>query len=150
MNFTSSAFTHEGKIPSKCTCDGENVNPPLGISGIPENAESLALIMEDPDVPRNLREDGMWDHWVVFNMPPDLTDIQEGAEPPGAAGIGTNGETGYMGPCPPDREHRYFFKLFALDTMLDLPEKSTKADVEAAVEDHILDEAVLMGRYERT
>lgn len=150
MKLTSPAFEHDGKIPSKYTCDGENVNPMLRLSEIPEGARSLALIMEDPDVPRNLREDGMWDHWVVFNMPPDLAEIQEAAEPQGVGGVGTNGQTGYLGPCPPDREHRYFFKLFALDTDLDLAEKSTKADVEEAMKGHILDEAVLMGRYERS
>lgn len=149
MKLTSSAFGHEEKIPSKYTCDGENLNPPLGISEIPEGTRSLALIMEDPDVSRNLREDGMWDHWVVFNLPADLREIQEGNEPPGTAGVGTNNETGYFGPCPPDREHRYFFKLFALDIELDLPEKSTKADVEKAMEGHVLEQTELMGRYER-
>lgn len=150
MKFTSPAFEHEGNIPSKYTCDGENVNPMLRLSDVPEGTKSLALIMEDPDVPRNLREDGMWDHWVVFNMPPDLMEIAEAAEPPGVAGVGTNGETGYMGPCPPDREHRYYFKLFALDTELGLPEKSTKTNLEKAMDGHVLDEAVLMGRYERS
>jgi Raf kinase inhibitor-like YbhB/YbcL family protein len=105
--------------------------------------------MEDPDVPKNLREDGMWDHWVVFNIPPEVREIQEGTEPQGIGGVGTNGELGYFGPCPPDREHRYFFKLFALDTQLDLPEKSTKSKVENAMEGHILEQTELMGRYER-
>ncbi len=149
MKLTSSAFGHQDKIPSKYTCDGENVNPPLAISGVPENAQSLALIMEDPDVPRNLREDGMWNHWVVFNIPPDLSEIPEANEPKGVAGIGTNGDTGYFGPCPPDREHRYFFKLFALDNNLDLSEKSTKEDVEKAMGGHVLEQTELIGRYER-
>lgn len=149
MKLTSSVFGHGERIPSKYTCDGENVNPPLEISEAPGGSRSLALIMEDPDVPRDLREDGMWDHWVVFNLPPDLREIQEASEPPGTAGVGTNSETGYFGPCPPDREHRYFFKLFALDTKLDLPEKSTKADVEKAMEGHVLEQTELMGKYER-
>ncbi|MEJ2100242.1 MAG: YbhB/YbcL family Raf kinase inhibitor-like protein [Desulfobacterales bacterium] len=150
MKLTSSAFLHEKKIPAKYTCDGENVNPALSISEVPEGTQSLTLIMEDPDVPRNLRKDGMWDHWVVFNMPAELHEIQEGNEPQGTAGVGTSGETGYFGPCPPDREHRYFFKLFALDTKLDLPEKSTKAAVQNAMEGHILEQTELMGRYARS
>ena len=150
MKLTSSAFLHDQKIPAKYTCDGENVNPALDISEVPEGAQSLTLIMEDPDVPKNLRKNGMWDHWVVFNMPADLSEIQEGNEPRGTAGAGTNGETGYFGPCPPDREHRYFFKLFALDKKLDLPEKSTKADVENAMKGHILEQTELMGRYARS
>jgi len=150
MELTSSAFVHLDKIPSKYTCDGENVNPPLTVSGIPEGAQSLVLIMDDPDVPVNIREDGMWDHWVVFNIPTDVNQINEGNEPKGTPGVGTNGKQGYFGPCPPDREHRYFFKLFALDTTLELPENSTKMDVEKAMDGHILEQTVLMGRYERS
>lgn len=149
MKLTSSAFKPGERIPSIYTCDGDNVNPPLEITGVPHEAKSLVLIMDDPDVPKNLREDGMWDHWVVFNMPPDTGTIEENSEPDGTPGIGTNGKTGYLGPCPPDREHRYFFKLFALDTRLDLPEKSTKADVEKAMAGHVLLHAELMGTYER-
>jgi Raf kinase inhibitor-like YbhB/YbcL family protein len=149
MKLTSSAFQNEGKIPAKYTCDGKNINPPLSISDIPEKAKSLALLMDDPDVPKNLRKDGMWDHWVVFNIPADVREISEGSEPAGAPGKGTNGETGYFGPCPPDREHRYFFRLYALDTYLDLPEGSGKSSVERAMKEHIIDQDILMGRYER-
>ncbi len=149
MQLTSSAFEHEGSIPSKYTCDGENVNPPLAVEGVPEGAKSLALIVEDPDVPRNLREDGMWDHWIVFNMDPATRRIDEAREPEGRHGKGTGGGNSYQGPCPPDREHRYFFKLYALDTELDLPDGTDKATVEQAMEGHILDQVVLMGRYER-
>ncbi len=149
MKLNSPAFGHEGKIPTQYTCDGENINPPLSILEVPGATQSLVLIMEDPDVPKNLKEDGMWDHWVIFNIPPDLREILEGKEPEGTAGTGTNGEPGYYGPCPPDREHRYFFKLFALDTKLELPEGATKAEVEKAMNGHILDETHLMGRYER-
>lgn len=88
------------------------------------------LIMDDPDVPRNLREDGMWDHWVVFNISVDVQEISEGSEPSGTSGKGTNGETGYYGPCPPDREHRYFFKIYALDSELDLEEGSDKSTIK--------------------
>jgi Raf kinase inhibitor-like YbhB/YbcL family protein len=149
MELTSSAFQHEGAIPSKYTCDGDNVNPPLAIFGVPDQAQSLVLIMDDPDVPVHLRPDGMWDHWVVFNIPTSTAVISEGQEPPGMHGVGTAGNTAYHGPCPPDREHRYFFKLYALDTELALFEGVGKRDVEQTMEGHILEETVLMGRYER-
>ena len=145
----SPAFEHEGKIPSKYTCDGENISPPLTVSDVPPETKSLALIMDDPDVPKHLRSDGMWDHWVVFNIPASMRDIKEGNEPDGIHGIGTGGNMNYFGPCPPDREHRYFFKLYALDTELDLPEKATKQQLEKAMENHIIEKAELMGKYER-
>lgn len=149
MKLISPAFGHEGRIPAQYTCDGENINPPFSILEPPGAIQSLVLIMEDPDVPKNLKEDGMWDHWVVFNIPPTLREILEGKEPEGMAGTGTSGDLGYFGPCPPDREHRYFFKLFSLNTKLELSEGATKADVEKAMEGHILEETQLMGRYER-
>jgi len=149
MKLTSPAFEHEGKIPAKYTCDGENINPSLKITDVPSGAKSLVLIMDDPDVPKYLRKDGMWDHWVVFNIPASLREMKEGEEPAGTHGIGTGGNLNYMGPCPPDREHRYFFKLYALDTELNLPEKATKQQVEKAMEGHILANAQLMGRYKR-
>jgi Raf kinase inhibitor-like YbhB/YbcL family protein len=150
MKMSSPAFEGSGKIPAKYTCDGDNINPPLKISDVPSATKSLALIMEDPDVPKNLRPDGMWDHWVVFNIPPGTAEIPEGREPPGTHGEGTSGNQNYFGPCPPDREHRYFFKLFALDSELDLKEKAKKSEVEKAMEGHILEKAELMGRYERS
>ena len=149
MKISSPSFAHEGKIPSKYTCDGENANPPLEFSDVPQNAKSLALIMEDPDVPKHLRADGMWDHWVIFNIPPETKGIAENSQPKGTAGITTSSKLKYGGPCPPDREHRYYFKLFALDNMLNLPEGATKEQVLAAMKGHILAEAVLMGRYQR-
>ncbi len=149
MKLTSTVFEHEGKIPSKYTCDGENVNPPLVFSGIPQNAKSLVLIMEDPDVPKHLRPDGMWNHWVVFNIPPDTKGVNENQEPKGTAGITTSNKLKYGGPCPPDREHRYFFKLYALDTTLDLKQGATKEQVLEAIKGHVLAEAELMGRYQR-
>ena len=148
MKITSPAFQHEGKIPSKYTCDGENINPPLEFSDVP-NAKSLALIMEDPDVPKQIRQDGMWNHWIVFNIPPNTKGVAENSQPKGTAGITTSGKLRYGGPCPPDREHRYYFKLYALDTILNLPEASTKEQVQTAMKEHIIAEAVLMGKYQR-
>ena len=150
MKLKSSAFENGGKIHSKHTCDGNNVSPPLTISDVPAEAERLVLIMDDPDVPAEVREDGMWDHWIVFNIPASVCNIGEGEEPPGTHGIGTGGNTDYFGPCPPDREHRYFFKLYAIDVELDLPEGSTKLEVENAMEGHVLATAELLGRYERS
>ncbi len=149
MKIQSSAFDHDASVPSKYTCDGENVNPPLAFSDVPEGAVSLALIMKDPDVPKHLRPDGMWDHWVVWNMPPGTSSIDEASDPPGIVGLSTRDVNAYGGPCPPDREHRYFFKLYALNVMLDLPTASHKKDLIAAMEGHIIAEAVLMGRYVR-
>ncbi len=150
MKLTSTAFEHQGKIPSKYTCDGANISPPLSISDVPSQAKSLVLILDDPDVPKHLRKDGMWDHWVVFNIPASLTEIKEGEEPEGTHGIGTSNNLDYNGPCPPDREHRYFFKLYALDTELKLPEQAEKQQVEKAMEGHVLAKTELMGRYERS
>ena len=150
MKLTSTAFGHQEKIPSKYTCDGANISPPLSISDVPSQAKSLVLIMDDPDVPKRLRKDGMWDHWVVFNIPASLTEIKEGEEPEGTHGIGTSNNLDYNGPCPPDREHRYFFKLYALDTELKLPEQAKKQQVEKAMEGHVLAKTELMGRYERS
>ena len=150
MQLNSLAFNYNEAIPTKYTCDGENVSPPFVISDVPEGTQSLALIMDDPDVPTTVQSDGVWNHWVVFNIPPDTKEIVEGQEPAGVHGKGTSGDAGYYGPCPPDREHRYFFKIYALDTMLDLPEGSSKADVERVMEGHTLDKAELVGRYERS
>lgn len=149
MKISSSSFDHEGSIPSKYTCDGENINPPLEIREVPEGAQSLVLLMDDPDVPRSIRPDGMWDHWTVFNIPALTAIIEENSVPAGVVGLNSSGANKYGGPCPPDREHRYFFKLYALDTMLGLAADSSKTDVEKAMEGHILAEAVLLGRYER-
>ena len=150
MQLTSPAFENGGVIPERYTCDGENISPELRISGVPEGAKTLALIMEDPDVPTNVREDGMWNHWVVFNIPPEISVIAEGEEPAGVRGVTTSGALRYGGPCPPDREHRYFFYLYALDTALNLSEGTTKEEVLAAMEGHVLAKAELMGRYDRT
>ena len=152
MKLTSSAFTEGGKIPSKYTCDGANINPPLSISDVPAKAKSLVLIMDDPDIPEFVKQKfgiQVWDHWTVFNIPSGTKEIAEGKNPPGVLGKNTGGKNAYGGPCPPDKEHRYFFKLYALDTELGLPEGSTKAEVEAAMKGYIIARAELMGRYER-
>jgi len=149
MKLTSPAFRHMSDIPKKYTCQGEDISPPLRIADVPKNARSLVLIMEDPDVPKYIREDGMWDHWIVFNIPPQTTEIPEAENPPGTPGRNTRGTNKYQGPCPPDRKHRYFFKLFALDVMLSLKEGSTKKEVESAMQGHILAQAELIGLYEK-
>lgn len=153
MQLSSTAFQNNGSIPKAYTCDVENPpSPPLAFSGIPESAVSLALLVDDPDVPKAVRPAGVFDHWVLFNIPPTTSTIAEG----GTAGIkGANGRgvTAYAGPCPPPQheptEHRYFFRLYALDLMLDLPEGATKDQVLAAMDGHILDTAELIGRYDR-
>lgn len=149
MKLKSSAFAEGGKIPSIYTCEGKNISPPLQISEVPAGAKSLVLIMDDPDVPTSVRADRMWVHWVVYNIPPSTALIGEGATPPGLLGKNTGGQNGYYGPCPPDREHRYFFKLYALDISLKLPPGATKAEVEKAMAHHIVGQAQLMGLYEK-
>jgi Raf kinase inhibitor-like YbhB/YbcL family protein len=150
MQLSSSAFSMNGPIPQEFTCDGDERTPPLTISGVPSEAKSLALVMYDPDVPRDIRSDGNWDHWLVWNMPPSLTELFAGERPEGVEGTGTGGVVGYQGPCPPDREHRYFFILYALDTMLDLPEGASRAELEDAMKGHVITQAELIGKYERT
>jgi len=145
---TSPSFEHEGDIPRRHSCEGENLSPELRISGVPDDAASLVLIMDDPDVPLALREDGMWDHWIVYDIPPGTTRIAEGTEPEGTHGLGTADNLDYFGPCPPDTRHRYYFKLYALDTRLDLPERASKQQIEQAMQGHVLDQAELMGHYE--
>lgn len=149
MKLSSNIFKEGGIIPSIYSCEGKSINPPLEISGVPQNAKSLVLIMDDPDVPKTLRADGMFDHWIIYNIPPRTTELKEHAAPPGIQGKNTAGKNGYFPPCPPDREHRYFFKLYALDTLLDLPSGATKKEVEKAMHGHIISECQLMGRYEK-
>lgn len=146
MKLSSSAFENGGTIPQKYGRDFENVNPPLFIENVPNGTRSLVLLMEDPDVPEAAGVP-IWDHWVVFNIPPEATNIFENWEVQGVRGKGTRGELEYGGPRPPDREHRYFFKVLALDSMLDLPEGASKQNVLDAMEGHLLEEAELMGRY---
>ncbi len=148
MQISSPVFREGERIPVKYTCDGEECSPPLEFRGVPPEAKSLVLIMDDPDVPKTRRPDGLFVHWIVFNIPPQTKSIPEDSQPEGVQGAGTL-RFGYQGPCPPDREHRYFFKLYALNTLLKLKEGCSKAEVEAAMQGHILATSQLMGRYER-
>jgi Raf kinase inhibitor-like YbhB/YbcL family protein len=139
----SPAFQNGQEIPSKYTCDGENTSPPLAIETIPEKTVTLVLIVDDPDAPTST-----WDHWVVFNIPKDTSRIGEGSTPLGTGGNNSWGKTGYGGPCPPPTgEHRYFFKVYALDSSLRLNEGATKSEV---LEAHILATSELLGMYSRT
>ncbi len=147
MKLSSPAFVHQGLIPALYTCEGKGINPPLKIQDVPAEAASLVLFIEDPDVPSFVRKDRMWDHWILFNLPPTTEEISEGSVPLCLIGRSTGGSVQYEGPCPPDREHRYFFKLYALDILLPLLEGATKKEVEAAMEGHLLAATVLMGRY---
>ena len=151
IQITSSAFSEGSPIPKKYTCDAEDISPPLAWSGVPVGAKSLALIADDPDAPV-----GTWTHWVIFNLPPTLTGLSAGiAKTPQAEGGALQGNNdfrriGYGGPCPPrGKQHRYFFKLYALDTSLALKAGSSKADLEKAIRGHILAQGQLMGTYSR-
>lgn len=153
FTLTSSAFEDGGTIPAKYTCDGERkLSPPLSFSGVPEGTQSLVLIMDDPDAPKVRRPDGMFDHWVLFNIPSETREISEG-EAVGTAGANTGGDAAYTGPCPPPEyepsEHRYMFKLYALNAPLTLPVGATKKDVLDALAPLLIAEAELMGRYSR-
>jgi len=144
MKIESEAFIHKQPIPPKYTCDGQNVSPPLKFDDIPEKAKSLALIVDDPDAPK-----GLFTHWVVWNLPPNLKVLSEGMRVP-RQGKNTYGVALYKGPCPPPGPvHRYFFKLYALDQMIGIPEGSTKAQLEAAMEGHVLETAELIGTYQK-
>lgn len=152
LTLMSPVFADGASIPTIYTCDGDNINPPLSISGIPEDTESFVLIMDDPDIPQEVKDARnieVFDHWVVFNIPPDVTMVNEGQEPSGVLGRNSTGNTGYTGPCPPDGEHRYFFKLYALDTTLANGERATKQDIETAMQGHILTSTELIGLYSR-
>lgn len=145
MRIISPAFENEGEIPANYTCDGQNVNPPLSFVGTPADAQTLALIVDDPDAPA-----GDWTHWLVWNVDPSTKQLNENALISEAM-QGTNdfGKLGWGGPCPPSGSHRYFFRLYALDTRLDLPDSAKKADLLQAMEGHILETAELMGKYKR-
>ena len=147
MKIISSAFKHNQSMASKYTCDGKDINPPLEFENIPENTKSLVLIMDDPDA---LKPAGkVWDHWLVFNISPETRKIEENKEPEGIHGRGTSDNLDYHGPCPPDGQHRYFFKLYALDSLLNLREGITKKKIETAMQNHIIAETELIGLYQR-
>ena len=150
MELTSPAFEESGIIPSRYTCEGANISPPLEISHVAPSVKSLVLIMDDPDVPEHIRQERIWDHWIIFNINPAIRKIPELTGPiSGVHGKTTFGHTRYGGPCPPDREHRYFFKLYALDILLSLKEGATKKEIEQAMEGRIIEQTQLMGRYEK-
>lgn len=149
MTLHSSAFANNQPLPADYTCDGSGVNPPLEFSAVPKNAKSLALIVEDQDVPKSIRTDGLWYHWLVWDMPAGTTGIDSGEEAPGIVGKNTSGTFAYTPPCPPDREHRYIFTLYALDTMLNLEASTTKDDLQKAMKGHILEQSELIGLYNR-
>ncbi len=147
---TSTAFEYEDTIPVTYTCDGEDISPPLTWSEPPAGTAAFALIMDDPDAPA-----GTWVHWVLYNLPAETRSLPAGiptdAERPDGSRHGRNSwrRLGYGGPCPPRGTHRYYFKLYALDTSLDLPTGATKEDLLQAMEGHILAQAILMGTYSR-
>ncbi|MCX6744560.1 MAG: YbhB/YbcL family Raf kinase inhibitor-like protein [Candidatus Parcubacteria bacterium] len=145
MKLTSPAFTNNSKLPAKCTCDGQGINPPLTIVEVPDNAQSLALVADDPDAPS-----GNFVHWLVWNIDPKTTDIAENSVP-GASNLGKTsaGRTGYVAPCPPSGTHRYFFKVYALDIKLDLTPNTGADNLAKAMQGHILDSAEIIGLYQR-
>ncbi|MDX5443439.1 MAG: YbhB/YbcL family Raf kinase inhibitor-like protein [Hymenobacteraceae bacterium] len=143
ITVTSPAFEHQGNIPQRFTCDGEDVNPEIRISNLPENTKTLALIVDDPDAPA-----GTWVHWVVWNIKPS-EKIAENSSP-GQTGTNDFKKKSYGGPCPPPgKPHRYFFKVYALDAVLDLPAGSSKAELEKAMQNHVLAQSELVGLYQQ-
>jgi len=155
LTITSPAFSHNGEIPMRHTCDGEDVSPALEWSKLPEGTKSIALIVDDPDAPDPAAPKMIWVHWVLYNIPPSATGLSEGVKPqdlPSGTKEGINDwkRTGYGGPCPPIGRHRYFHKLYALDVVLPDLGKPTKKDLEKAMEGKILAEAELVGTYQRS
>jgi Raf kinase inhibitor-like YbhB/YbcL family protein len=154
MKLTSSAFNHEAGIASRHTCDGSNVSPPLTFSDLPAGTKSLALIVTDPDAPDPKAPKMTWVHWVLYDLPGDVTGLREAIPakglPPGTL-EGTNdwGRTGYGGPCPPIGRHRYVHTLYALDTVLPDLDRPTRARLLAAMQGHVLQTAELIGTYQR-
>ena len=146
MTISSTAFTGNQLIPAKYTCDGQNVSPELAIADVPEKAQSLVLICDDPDAPM-----GTWTHWTVWNINPKINKIEENSVPEGAIeGKTSQGDSGYHGPCPPSGTHRYYFKIYALDIKLNLHHPTDKAELEEALSGHILKQAELIGVYRRS
>jgi Raf kinase inhibitor-like YbhB/YbcL family protein len=145
VTVSSPTFSHKGSIPARFTCDGQDISPPLQFGNVPKAAKSLALIMDDPDAPA-----GTWVHWVVWNIPPGIGEIRDGSVPEGMQqGLNSWNRNSYGGPCPPQGTHRYFFKVYALDSTLGLPLSTTKAGLEKAIKGHVLGSGELMGTYRR-
>ena len=146
FQITSPVFENNGFIPTKYTCDGADINPQLLIANVPTGTKSMALIVDDPDAPA-----GTWVHWVVWNIVPQTNEIKENSVPTGATqGLNDFRKRNYGGPCPPSGTHRYFFKLYALDTTLKLDANATKAYVEKAMREHIIAETRIVGLYKRS
>jgi Raf kinase inhibitor-like YbhB/YbcL family protein len=145
FSLSSSAFEDHGTIPSQYNCDGNDISPSLTITNVPTNAKALALIVDDIDAPR-----GIFTHWIVWNMSPDTSQLSAGQNINSPQGITSAGKSGYHGPCPPSGPaHRYYFKLYAMDSLLNLNENATKSDLEQSMNDHVLAQAVLIGKYSR-
>ncbi|MES2608514.1 MAG: YbhB/YbcL family Raf kinase inhibitor-like protein [Pseudomonadota bacterium] len=148
LSLSSTEFENNSEIPIKYTCDGEDISPPLEWSNIPKGTKSFVLIMDDPDT-----TNGMWDHWIVYNISTEITKLEENIKTlvePTKLGLNSWRVKEYGGPCPPSGEHHYYFKLYALNNILPLPEGASRLHIENAMEQHILEQAVLIGRYTRT
>ncbi|MCA9659997.1 MAG: YbhB/YbcL family Raf kinase inhibitor-like protein [Myxococcales bacterium] len=154
MKLESTAFAPEASIPEKHTCEGDDVSPPLAWAELPANTQSLALIVDDPDAPDPAAPKRIWVHWVLYDIPPAVRGLAEGASAALPAGIreGKNDwkRAGYGGPCPPIGRHRYFFRLYALDAALGDLGEPTRADLDAAMKGHVLGEVALMGTYQKS
>ena len=147
LDLSTPAFKQGEKIPSKYTCDAAGMNPALNFSGVPANTKQLVLTLHDPDVPKTLMPSGNFDHWMVWDIAPTSKGIAEGAG--SSMGMNGAGKAGYIGPCPPDREHRYFFRLYAVDIPLAGKMFKDRAALEEAIKGHVLAQSELMGRYEK-
>jgi hypothetical protein len=155
FTLTSSEFRNMESIPAKFTCEGENISPPLSWAHLPGGTKSLVLIMDDPDAPDPAAPKITWIHWVLYNIPPSMNGLEEGAGNRAVGngileGVGSRNKSGYGGPCPPVGTHRYFHKLYALDTVLPALHSPSKAELERAMKGHVLGEAVLIGTYRKT
>lgn len=152
LKLSSTAFSQGGEIPSRYTCEGQDVSPPLAWTGVPPNAKSLVLIVDDPDAPDPAAPERTWVHWVLYNIPPNPGSLGEGAQklPQGTLeGLNDWKRSGYGGPCPPIGRHRYFLKLYALDTVLPNLGKASKARLEGAMKAHVIAHAELLGTYQK-
>ena len=150
MTFTikTTSFNSEEIIPQKYTCDGENISPSLEWKDVPNGTQSFVLIVDDPDAPL-----GTWNHWIIYNIPNHITKLEENIQIlPNPAKLGKNswGSENYSGPCPPSGEHRYYFKLFALNAQIKSKDKISRTNIEQLIKPYVIGETVLMGRYERT
>ena len=153
MTLTSTAFTHQGTIPTRYTCDGNDSSPPLAWHGVPATAKSLVLIVDDPDAPDPAAPRLTWVHWLLYNLPPRNGELPEAVavkDLPSGTHVGVNDwqHSAYGGPCPPIGQHRYFHKLYALDTVLPDLGKPNKAQLEKAMQGHIVAQSVLIGTYQ--